>query len=220
MTTNTPSAKMTIEVYTVTPDGTATTPTTTVIVPHGYEPPPDIRGPQLAPCACPLHRHHPVTEPSPLPSSTAIMRAYASWLLDRTTLPRNATTHRFARDFPTYLTALIPPTEHLALSFPPDDIPATLALTTITTARGRLNEPPHPTEPTRELTRVQRLAHSVMALCDHYDTLTTPAIPHPYPRPTPHPPSDPHPTLSHTPTPPARSRRATLNARAGSGDQT
>ncbi|MET8832203.1 DUF6415 family natural product biosynthesis protein [Streptomyces sp. NPDC004610] len=175
--TNTPGAKMTIEVYTVTRDGTATTPTTTVIVPYGYEPPPDVRGPQLAPCACPLHRH-PATDPSPLPSSTAIMRAYASWLLDRTALPRTATTQRFARDFHTYLTALIPPTEHLALSFPPDDIPATLALTSITTARQRLAEPEHPTPP-KATARAQRLARSVLALCDHYDTLTTPTTAHP-----------------------------------------
>ncbi|MEU9334010.1 DUF6415 family natural product biosynthesis protein [Streptomyces sp. NPDC048290] len=165
-----PAAKMTIEVYTVTRDGAVTSPRTTVVVPHTYEPPPDQRGPQLPPCACPLHHPAP-TAPAPLPSSTGIMRAYASWLLDQTAVPRVATTQRFGRDFHAYVTALVPATEHLARALAPDDIPAALALVSADTARRRLAERPDAVA-ARDLARVRRLAQSVVALCDHHDALT------------------------------------------------
>ncbi|MEU9338748.1 hypothetical protein AB0D49_37305 [Streptomyces sp. NPDC048290] len=53
----TPStAKMTIEIYTVRPDGTVTAPRTTVIVPHEPDPRLVPFTTHWAPCACPRHR--------------------------------------------------------------------------------------------------------------------------------------------------------------------
>ncbi len=52
---STHGAKMTIKVYTVTPEGIVTAPRASVSVPHDYVPPLQGLGTQLPPCACPGH---------------------------------------------------------------------------------------------------------------------------------------------------------------------
>ncbi|WP_409472823.1 hypothetical protein [Streptomyces sp. HC307] len=49
-------AKLTIEVYTISKDGVVSSPRTTVVVPHEYEPALEPLHTQLAHCACPIHR--------------------------------------------------------------------------------------------------------------------------------------------------------------------
>lgn len=52
---STRAAKMTIKVYTVTPEGIVPEPRACVSVPHDYVPAPEGLGTQLPPCDCPRH---------------------------------------------------------------------------------------------------------------------------------------------------------------------
>lgn len=103
-------------------------------------------------------------------SSIVAMRAAAGWFLDQPSLPRHQTVKGFSEDFHGCLVQLIPQIKQLTERLPEDDVPAKVALAGVGEARRRLDEPEadglH-----GEVERVKRLARSVVALCDHYDTL-------------------------------------------------
>ncbi|MGW4042918.1 DUF6415 family natural product biosynthesis protein [Streptomyces sp. NPDC004721] len=107
-----------------------------------------------------------------LPLSTVTMRAAASWFLDQQTLPRHGEVTLFSGDFGRYLEELIEQVRQLAGQLSDDDAPARVALAGVGEARRRLDEP-EAAGLNGEVARVKRLARSVMALCDHYEALTS-----------------------------------------------
>ncbi|MFI8093890.1 DUF6415 family natural product biosynthesis protein [Streptomyces sp. NPDC086080] len=109
------------------------------------------------------------------PAGLGSMRAAASWFIDRPTLPRHGDVTRFALDFHRYLQRLMPHIEELAARLDSDDIPAKAALAGVGEARRRLIEP-EAVGLNGEVTRVKRLARSVLVLCDHYDMLIDLAV--------------------------------------------
>ncbi|MET8827345.1 DUF6415 family natural product biosynthesis protein [Streptomyces sp. NPDC004610] len=109
------------------------------------------------------------TGPGTLPN-LGIVRAHASWFIDQQALPRHQTVRRFGADFRRYLELLTEQTEQLARTMPPDDVPARVAEIAVGEARRRLYIPERDGL-TGETERVKRLARSVMALCDHFETL-------------------------------------------------
>ncbi|MGW6292779.1 DUF6415 family natural product biosynthesis protein [Streptomyces sp. NPDC055058] len=104
-------------------------------------------------------------------TGTGSMRSNAAWFLDQVTLPRHGLVALFARDFTRNLGELMPCIEQLAARCADDDVPAQVALAGVGEARRRLTEP-EAAGLRGEVARVKRLARSVRALCDHYDTLT------------------------------------------------
>jgi hypothetical protein len=99
------------------------------------------------------------------------MRAAAAKMVgEETQIPRWETVQEFARLYRRDVLGLIPAVEGLIARQPKDDVPAAVARACIEEARRRLNE----TEANGlhgEVKRVQRLARSVIALCDHYENL-------------------------------------------------
>ncbi|MEV0633797.1 DUF6415 family natural product biosynthesis protein [Streptomyces sp. NPDC050619] len=167
---------MTIEVYTISRTGAVSAPRATVSVPYEYEPAPESVKTQLPPCACPyragstrVNATHDETETSS--STTALMCAEATWFLDQASLPRHQTVKLFSQDFQRYLEQLIPQIEQLTERLPEDDAPAKVASAAVSEACRRVGEP-ESAGLYGEVERVKRLARSVLALCDHYDTLT------------------------------------------------
>ncbi|WP_432042450.1 DUF6415 family natural product biosynthesis protein [Streptomyces cadmiisoli] len=110
-------------------------------------------------------------DPAVPASSTGLLRAQASWFIDQRSLPRHQIVKAFDEDFQGQLGRLIPQIEHLCDALPPDDVPAKVALACVGAARQRLKEP-EAAGLRGEVERVERLARSVVALCDHYDALT------------------------------------------------
>ncbi|MFI5796114.1 DUF6415 family natural product biosynthesis protein [Streptomyces sp. NPDC051677] len=109
------------------------------------------------------------TDASPI--AAASMRAAATWFLAQTVLPSHQTVKLFAQDFTTFLDHLIPQTEQLAAGRAGDDAQAMVARAGLAEARRRLGIAERPGL-NGEVERVKRLARSVLALRDHYDTLT------------------------------------------------
>jgi len=105
------------------------------------------------------------------PVGIGSMRAAASWFIDRPTLPRHGEVTRFEQDFHQHLHRLLPLIEQLAAQRDSDDIPSEEALASVGEARRRLREP-EAAGLSGEVARVKGVARSVLALCDHYDTLT------------------------------------------------
>lgn len=117
-----------------------------------------------------MNTTHPGTEAGPV--GIGSMRAAACWFIDRPTLPRHGDVARFDRDFRRHLDQLLPLIEELADRRDSGDIPArAAALAGVREARRWLTEP-EAAGLTGEVARVKRLACVVLALCDHYDTLT------------------------------------------------
>ncbi|MGX4695538.1 DUF6415 family natural product biosynthesis protein [Streptomyces sp. JNUCC 63] len=109
--------------------------------------------------------------PTDAPLASVTVRAAASWFIDQPTLLRHQTVKDFEQDFRQHLWKLIAHLEQLTGGLPADDVPRNVALAGVGEARRRLEE----TEATGlhgEVERVKRLARSVIALCDHHDTLT------------------------------------------------
>ncbi|MFD7408389.1 DUF6415 family natural product biosynthesis protein [Streptomyces sp. NPDC059866] len=98
------------------------------------------------------------------------LRAAATWLLDQRTVPRHQSVKLFSQGFHNYLGQLIPRIGQLAEVLPPDDVPR-VALAGVGEARRRLEEP-ESVGLHGEVDRVRRLARSIVAPCDHFDTLT------------------------------------------------
>lgn len=99
------------------------------------------------------------------------MRPAACRFLAQSVLPTYVTIKGCGSDFYQDLRHLIPSIEQLAGRFPEDDVPARVALAGVAEARRRLYEIESPGL-RGEFERVKRLARSVVALCDHHDTLT------------------------------------------------
>ncbi|MFJ4687038.1 DUF6415 family natural product biosynthesis protein [Streptomyces sp. NPDC088789] len=70
-----------------------------------------------------------------------------------------------------HLMLAIPAVQEATAEHPEDDIPSACALVGVQDARQRLDKEPAATR-TAGLAHVQLLARSVMALCDHYESLT------------------------------------------------
>lgn len=111
----------------------------------------------------------PATEERPLASVT--VRAAATWFLEQPTLPRHGTVKGFEADFRKVLEALMPGVEELAAALPSEDVTAKVALAGVGEARQRLVEP-EAAGLHGEVERVKRLARSVIAMCDHHDSLS------------------------------------------------
>ncbi|MGP4010513.1 DUF6415 family natural product biosynthesis protein [Streptomyces sp. 4N124] len=114
-----------------------------------------------------MNSTHPHTDAPPL--VTAALRAVAVEFLGESMLPRYEDLQRSARDFQRDLWQLISQIEQLTEGR--EDAPARVALAGIGEARRRLDLIERPGLH-GEVERVKRLARSVIALCDHYDTLT------------------------------------------------
>jgi hypothetical protein len=70
-----------------------------------------------------------------------------------------------------HMQLLIPEIEQAAAGLPADDVPRYCALAGVGEARGKLNAGPG-LMPYDAVANVRRLGRSLMALCDHYETLT------------------------------------------------
>ncbi|WP_244313459.1 DUF6415 family natural product biosynthesis protein [Streptomyces zinciresistens] len=99
------------------------------------------------------------------------MRAAAAWFLDQRTLPRHENLRLWSADLTAFLEHLIHETGLLAAGLPPYDVPGRVAMVCVDEARLRLSMP-EAAGLNGETQRVRCLARSVVALCDHYDTLT------------------------------------------------
>jgi hypothetical protein len=107
--------------------------------------------------------------------TTATMRAAATWFLDQSMLPRHETLKLWHQDLGGFLRHLMPEIEQLAANLPENDVPARVAMVGVGEAQRRLHEP-EAAGLLGEAQRVQRLARSVVALCDHYDALSGAAM--------------------------------------------
>ncbi|WP_210573082.1 DUF6415 family natural product biosynthesis protein [Streptomyces sp. GESEQ-4] len=104
--------------------------------------------------------------------NTTEMRATAYDFLGAQAPPRYETIQRLGHDFRRDLWELIPRIEQLtAPLLHEDDVPAKVALAGVGEAHRRLDEIER-AGLLGEFERVKRLARSVLALCDHYATLT------------------------------------------------
>jgi hypothetical protein len=109
------------------------------------------------------------------PPDIATMRTAAAELLgEDAPLPRYEDVQTLTLLYRGNLMLLIPEVEIMTGRFPENDAPARVALAGIAEARRRLDEIPTATEKVglvSEVKRAQRLARSVLALCDHYENL-------------------------------------------------
>ncbi|MFB8777970.1 DUF6415 family natural product biosynthesis protein [Streptomyces broussonetiae] len=105
------------------------------------------------------------------PAPLAQMRSSASWFVGQATLPGHQTVLGFVDEFQADLEWLVPRVEQLAAALPEGDGPARMALAGVSEARQRLDLP-EASGLQGEVRRVERLARSVLALCDHHDVLT------------------------------------------------
>lgn len=127
-------------------------------MPTSTTPPPDVEGRDAQPL------------------DTEKLRASAnSFLKSHQTLPRYETLQHAAHVFYGDLCRLIPEVEKLAGRCDKDDVRGKVALAGVGEARRRSSEI-EGTGLTHEFERVQRLARSVVALCDHYATLAGTAM--------------------------------------------
>ncbi|MGW6910234.1 DUF6415 family natural product biosynthesis protein [Streptomyces sp. NPDC054940] len=99
------------------------------------------------------------------------MRSAATWFLAQETSPTYAVIQGFETDFRGFLNQLlIPQIAQLSSGRPKDDRPVVAARAGVGEARRRLALPERPGL-LGEFERVTRLARSVVALCNHCDTL-------------------------------------------------
>ncbi|MGX9891144.1 DUF6415 family natural product biosynthesis protein [Streptomyces sp. NPDC002276] len=170
-----PEVKMTIRVYSVNGDGMVTEDRGVVNILAGQELPlaSAVLPCQCYRCAAQGNRATNASSPeAPLLPDIAHMRAGAvAFLAGGVPLPRYEDVQGFAADCQRNLLKLIPEVEQLAGSLPDDDIPAKVAQAGVAEARRRLHEI-EAVGLAGEVKRVQRLARSVLALCDHHDSLT------------------------------------------------
>ncbi|MEU8906944.1 DUF6415 family natural product biosynthesis protein [Streptomyces mirabilis] len=107
-----------------------------------------------------------------LPIDTAVLRADTAEILGpEPVLPRYERVQQLAFTYRGSILLLIPIVEKLSHDLPGDDIRGRCALAGIGEARRRINEI-EAVGLAGEVRRGQRLARAVLALCDHYDTLT------------------------------------------------
>lgn len=101
------------------------------------------------------------------------MRDTAVRFLGETVLPRYETVQQYGHAFHRDLWRLVPRVEQLAGCLSDDDVPANVALAGVGEARRRLDEI-ECVGLAGEFERVKRLARSVVALCDHHESLNGP----------------------------------------------
>ncbi|MEU4653853.1 DUF6415 family natural product biosynthesis protein [Streptomyces sp. NPDC023723] len=99
------------------------------------------------------------------------MRAAATWFLDRRTPPGRGTVQALHRDLRGYLDGLIPWVLGIVRREETDEAQGSVALAAVAQARQRMGGA-QIDELSGEPAHVTWLARSVLALCDHYDTLT------------------------------------------------
>lgn len=104
------------------------------------------------------------------PLDVAAMRADAGVLLGTDMLQRWEEVQRLAHLYRTHILRLIPAVEAGIARQVPDDVPAAVARACIKEARRRLDEI-EAVGLDGETKRVQRLARSVVALADHWESL-------------------------------------------------
>jgi hypothetical protein len=110
-------------------------------------------------------------EDDELPPNIADMRATAAQLLgEDAPLPRWEDVQRLAHLYRRHVLRLIPAVEAGIARRPKDDVPAAVARACIDEARRRLDEIEAPGLD-GETKRTQRLARSVLALADHWESL-------------------------------------------------
>ncbi|MGW3647011.1 DUF6415 family natural product biosynthesis protein [Streptomyces sp. NPDC000878] len=107
------------------------------------------------------------------PEQTVAMRDAAVRFLGEPVLPRYETVQRYGHVFHRDLWRLIPRVEQLAGRLPGGDVSANVALAGVGEARRRLDEIER-AGLAGEFERVKRLARSVVALCDHHESLNSP----------------------------------------------
>ncbi|MFF2515583.1 DUF6415 family natural product biosynthesis protein [Streptomyces sp. NPDC058086] len=106
------------------------------------------------------------------PIDTAVLRADTAEILGpEPVLPRYERVQHLAFTYRGSILQLIPIVEKLSHDLPGDDIRGRCALAGIGESRRRLDEI-EAVGLAGEVRRAQRLARAVLALCDHYDTLT------------------------------------------------
>ncbi|MET7776349.1 DUF6415 family natural product biosynthesis protein [Streptomyces mirabilis] len=106
------------------------------------------------------------------PIDTAVLRADTAEILGpEPVLPRYERVQHLAFTYRGSILLLIPIVEKLSHDLPGDEIRGRCALAGIGEARRRLDEI-EAVGLAGEVRRIQRLARAVLALCDHYDSLT------------------------------------------------
>lgn len=112
--------------------------------------------------------------PTAAPPDIAAMRADAAQMIgEDVQLPRWETVQQSNALYYRHLLQLIPAVEYLIIRLPKDDVPAAVARAGVGEAKRRMGEI-EAVGLVGEVERVQRLARSVIALCDHYENLGGP----------------------------------------------
>ncbi|MDT9695379.1 DUF6415 family natural product biosynthesis protein [Streptomyces sp. P17] len=107
-----------------------------------------------------------------LPVDIATMRANVAQVLPPEVTPTDrATLETLTEMLRGHMQLLIPEIEQAAAELPADDVPRYCALVSVGEARMKLNARPGRL-PYDAVAYVRRLGRSLLALCDHYETLT------------------------------------------------
>ncbi|MFF3346642.1 DUF6415 family natural product biosynthesis protein [Streptomyces sp. NPDC002779] len=107
-----------------------------------------------------------------LPVDVATMRATVAQVLPPDVTPVDLTTVETLTGLLCgHMQLLIPEIEQAAAGLPADDVPRYCALVSVGEARRKLAARPG-LRPYDAVAHVRRLGRSLMALCDHYETLT------------------------------------------------
>ncbi|MER6677781.1 DUF6415 family natural product biosynthesis protein [Streptomyces sp. NPDC000983] len=107
-----------------------------------------------------------------LPVDTATMRAAVAQVLPPDVTPLDLTTLQALTGLLVgHMQLLIPKIEQAAAQLPTDDVPRYVALVCVREARGKLAAR-RGLEPYDSVTHVRRLGRLLLALCDHYETLS------------------------------------------------
>lgn len=119
----------------------------------------------------PAPAHKPAATSAP-PVDIATMRASVPEVLPPEVTPTDrATLETLTEMLRGHVQLLIPEIEQAAAKQPKDDVPRYVALACVAEARGKLDADPS-LMPSDAEAHVRRLGRSLLALCDHYETLT------------------------------------------------
>ncbi|MBC2902344.1 DUF6415 family natural product biosynthesis protein [Streptomyces cupreus] len=106
------------------------------------------------------------------PVDVATIRASVTQVLPPEVTPTDrATLETLTGMLRGHMQLLIPEVEQAAAKQPADDVPRYVALACVREARGKLDARPV-LMPSDAVAYVRRLGRSLLALCDHYETLT------------------------------------------------
>ncbi|MFJ4687900.1 DUF6415 family natural product biosynthesis protein [Streptomyces sp. NPDC091377] len=102
----------------------------------------------------------------------AMRDAARSVLGERARLPTEEQLELLTSRLRGHLMLALPVIVEAAAEYPEDDIPSACALVGVQDARSRLDKEPAARSRSAGIAHAQLLARSVMALCDHYESLT------------------------------------------------